>query len=255
MTASTQTVREIALEDPRSIRVFEEFGIDYCCGGRKPLAEACAGKNVAVDAVIAALERAVQGKSRETDDWNTQPLATLTRHIVETYHAIINREIPRITQLAGKVVNRHGESKPELGAIQAKFAQLSAELTQHCGKEEVVLFPYIAKLEGAIATEAARPQGCFGSVTNPIAMMTLEHDAAGALIEEIRQLSDGFRPPAGACPTFPAFYNGLYEFEQDLHRHTSKTTFCSDARWRGKQPDCDPPAGRCLLSRLVSNHG
>jgi hypothetical protein len=42
MTATTQTVRDIALEQPSSIRVFEQYGIDYCCGGRKPLAEACA---------------------------------------------------------------------------------------------------------------------------------------------------------------------------------------------------------------------
>ena len=41
MNTTTQTVREIALEQPTSIRVFEQFGIDYCCGGRKPLAEAC----------------------------------------------------------------------------------------------------------------------------------------------------------------------------------------------------------------------
>ena len=56
MTATTQTVREIALEQPTAIRVFEQFGIDYCCGGRKPLAEACAAGNLEIDSVIAALE-------------------------------------------------------------------------------------------------------------------------------------------------------------------------------------------------------
>jgi regulator of cell morphogenesis and NO signaling len=219
MTVLAQTVREIALEDPRSIRVFEEFGIDYCCGGRKPLAEACATKNLAVDDVIAALEHAAAGPSPNGEDWTSRPLAVLAQHIVDTHHAYVNREIPRLALLAAKVVNRHGDTRPELGTIQEKLTEVSSELMQHCAKEELVLFPYIAKLESAITTAAARPHSCFGSVTNPIAMMTQEHDAAGALIAEIRRLSNEYTPPVGACPTFHAFYTGLHEFEQDLHQH------------------------------------
>lgn len=219
MSLLTQTVREIALEEPSSIRVFEEFGIDYCCGGRKPLSEACATKNIQMDKVIAALERAAEGQQPKGDDWSSWPLATLVRHIVDTHHAYVRREVPRLAQLAARVVNRHGDTKPELTVIEAKLASLSEELTQHCAKEEVVLFPYIAKLESAIANHSERPHGCFGSVTNPIAMMMQEHDAAGALMAEIRELSNSFTPPVGACPTFHAFYDGLHEFEQDLHQH------------------------------------
>ena len=36
---------------------------------------------------------------------------------------------------------------------------------------------------------------------------------------EMRELSENFAPPEGACPTFHAFYNGLHEFELDLHQH------------------------------------
>jgi regulator of cell morphogenesis and NO signaling len=56
-------------------------------------------------------------------------------------------------------------------------------------------------------------------VANPIAMMTAEHDAAHALIAEIHQLSNTYTTPVGACPTYHAFYDGLKEFEQDLHQH------------------------------------
>ena len=49
MASATQTVREIALAQPTSIRVFEQYGIDYCCGGRKPLTEACAARSLEVD--------------------------------------------------------------------------------------------------------------------------------------------------------------------------------------------------------------
>jgi regulator of cell morphogenesis and NO signaling len=219
MTVTTQTVREIALENPASIRVFEAFGIDYCCGGRKPLAEACAAKNIALDTVITALENGSASSAPLSEDWNAQSLGALAAHIVNAHHAYVRRELPRLAELAGKVVNRHGDTKPELPQIQAKVAQISEELTEHLAKEEVVLFPYITKLERAKDEGTAKPHGCFGTVASPIAMMTQEHEAAGALLVEIRQLSGDYTPPVGACPTFHAFYNGLREFEQDLHQH------------------------------------
>jgi regulator of cell morphogenesis and NO signaling len=219
MTATTQTVREIALENPASIRVFEAFGIDYCCGGRKPLAEACAAKNLALDSVIAALENGNAAAEPGEPEWTEKSLSELAAHIVNAHHAYIRRELPRLAELAQKVVNRHGDTKPELPQIQSKVAQIAEELTEHLAKEEVVLFPYITKLERAAEQGAAKPHGCFGTVANPIAMMTQEHDAAGALMAEIRQLSNDYTPPVGACPTFHAFYRGLHEFEQDLHQH------------------------------------
>jgi regulator of cell morphogenesis and NO signaling len=69
MTIATQTVREIALETPVSIRVFEQFGIDYCCGGRIPLDEACANKGLAIAEVIAALEKASKEPVPRADEW------------------------------------------------------------------------------------------------------------------------------------------------------------------------------------------
>jgi len=218
MTVATKTVRDIALENPATIRVFEAFGIDYCCGGKKPLTEACTLKNLSVDEVLEALESTGPAE-REIENWSAQPLGVLAAHIVNTHHAYVRRELPRLTELAEKVVRRHGDTKPELPAIQLKLNELGEELLQHCAKEELVLFPYITKFERAIADGTPKPHGCFGSVTNPIAMMTQEHDSAGALVAQMRELSSDFTPPVGACPTFHAFYLGLHEFEQDLHQH------------------------------------
>jgi len=39
---SATTVRQLANEIPGATRVFEKLKIDYCCGGNKPLVEACA---------------------------------------------------------------------------------------------------------------------------------------------------------------------------------------------------------------------
>jgi regulator of cell morphogenesis and NO signaling len=219
MTAKAQTVREIALEQPSSIRVFERYGIDYCCGGRKPLAEACAAGKLEVDTVIAALEAAAKTAAPIVQDWTEASLEKLSGHIVATHHTYVKRELPRLAELALKVVARHGATKAELPVIQASLARLDEELTQHLAKEEAILFPYIVSLERAIAEGGAKPHGCFGTVANPVAMMTQEHDAAGVVLAEIRQLSHNFVTPADACPTYHAFYDGLKDFEQDLHQH------------------------------------
>ena len=219
MATPTQTVREIALEQPTSIRVFERLGIDYCCGGRKPLSEACEARSLEVDQVIAALEAAAGGSEKPAEDFTTRSLTGLCAHIVATHHEYVRRELPRLAVLAQKVVNRHGQTHPELPVIQATLARLAEELTQHLAKEEVVLFPYIGKLERAIAEGGPKPQGCFGTVANPIALMTQEHDDAGTLLQVLRTRSNQYTTPDGACPTYHAFYDGLREFEQDLHQH------------------------------------
>jgi len=219
MTATTQTVREIALQQPTAIRVFEQFGIDYCCGGRKPLAEACATANLKIDMVIAALEAAENKPEAEVEGWAGRPLESLASHIMATHHVYVKRELPRLAELAQKVVNRHGSTQPELPMIATTLMRLDEELTQHLAKEEAILFPYIAALEQSISTGSAKPDSCFGTIANPIAMMTQEHDAAGVLLAEIRRLSGNFTTPVGACPTFHAFFDGLKEFELDLHQH------------------------------------
>ncbi len=207
------------MENPSSIRIFEKLGIDYCCGGRKPLTDACLENNLEVAVVLAVLESAKDIRPAAELDWSTASLQNLVSHIIATHHEYVKRELPRLAVLAEKVVSRHGPTTPHLSVIQTTLAQLDAELTHHLGKEEQVLFPYIVDLEDALDTGHHRPASCFGAIANPIAMMTQEHDAAGALLVELRKLSNGFLPPEGACPTYHAFYDGLREFEQDLHQH------------------------------------
>ncbi|MGA3070126.1 MAG: iron-sulfur cluster repair di-iron protein [Terracidiphilus sp.] len=219
MTTATQTVRELALEQPHSIRVFERFGIDYCCGGRTPLLDACIARHLSIDEVLAALDSAATTSAPSPVDWTQTPLRQLIEHIVAKHHSFVKRELPRLAVLAQKVVNRHGDTQAHLPAIQRALAQLDDELTHHLAKEENILFPYVAGLEAALASGSSQPDACFGTVANPIAMMTTEHEAAGALMAEIQRLSDGFTTPVGACPTYHAYYDGLKEFQQDLHQH------------------------------------
>jgi regulator of cell morphogenesis and NO signaling len=219
MPTITETVREIALNQPSSIRVFERFGIDYCCGGRKPLAVACTEQDVEIDQVLNALAQAAAEPSPEETDWSKESLESLTAHIISKHHEYVKKESPRLEQLAKKVLAAHGPNHPELTQITSAFQSLSEELSQHMMKEEMILFPYIVQLERSITGGGPRPHGCFGSVQSPIAMMTHEHDSAGELVAEMRRRSGNYTVPPDACPTFHAFYNGLKDYERDLHQH------------------------------------
>ncbi len=218
MGATQTTVREIAIQQPTSIRVFERFGIDYCCGGRKPLAQACEERSIDPQTLLEALEQAAVAGEEAGRDWAKEPLEAICNHIVETHHAYIRAEAPRLQSLAQKVVSRHADAHPELKEIQQLVEAIGEELLQHIQKEEMMLFPYISNLERS-QTKGARPHGCFGSVRNPIQVMMAEHDSSGDAMARMRSLSSDFNPPESACPTYRGFYQALDEFERDLHQH------------------------------------
>jgi regulator of cell morphogenesis and NO signaling len=219
MITATQAVGEIALEQAMSIPVFEQYGIEYCCGGRMPLAEACELKDIAVEKVVAALEAASCKSVAGARDWGKATLADLIDHIVAKHHTYCKSELVLLSGLAVKVTKQHGGTNPELSIIQSKFAQLAEKLTEHLANEEVFVFPMIVKLERDKTTSCVAPCESHAIVNEPLALLMQDHDDAGVLMAEIRSLSRNFVPPGYACATFRAFYEELKEFEQDLHQH------------------------------------
>ena len=215
-----KTVAEIALENPSGIRVFESLGIDYCCGGKRSLSEACARAQVDVDRILMLLEEARRDSlTSDSGEWSEKPLGELIHHIVQKHHAYVRRETPRLLGLLTKVVARHATAHPEVQSIEKLFVAIGQELSTHLMKEEQVLFPYIQRMEQSIQAGGGVPEAFFGTVKRPIANMIAEHDDAGALLSQIRILANEYIAPRDACPTFQALYRGLEEFERDLHHH------------------------------------
>jgi regulator of cell morphogenesis and NO signaling len=218
---TAKTVRELALEYPNATRVFEKLGIDYCCGGNKSLEEACAFANLSVPEVLESLAAtgATRTSNQEDRNWQEAPLADLVAYIYDKHHKYTREEIERLGVLFDKVCSVHGTNHPELLHIQSSFQGLAQELTTHMMKEEMVLFPYIVRMEeAAIQRDPVLPVP-FGTVRNPIAMMVHEHDAAGEALRLMRKLSKEFTPPDDACVSFRTLYKALVDFEADLHRH------------------------------------
>lgn len=198
-------------------RVFQEYGIDFCCGGKRPLREACESKGVPVERVLAALQAADAESVRDRDP-GEMGLAELADHVVEAHHRTLQRELPRLGAMLAKVIAVHGDRHPELAQCGEVFNEIRTEMQQHMLKEEQVLFPMIRKLESA----GARPGGPFGSIENPIRMMEHEHDSTGHALATLRSLTHGFVPPVDACTTYRVLLDGLAEMERDLHLHVHK---------------------------------
>ena len=184
------TLGELVNRLPGSARVLESCGIDYCCGGRRSLSDACEAQDLSIDDVIAALgEIGIEA----VPDWVAMGPAQLVDHIESTHHQYLHSELPRLDALAEKVASVHGERHPELLDVLADVKDLRDDLEPHLMKEERVLFPMIRELcaaEGPVSFQC-------GTLRNPISMMMLEHDRAGALLEQLRDRTDDYIAPSG----------------------------------------------------------
>jgi regulator of cell morphogenesis and NO signaling len=214
---STTTIGDIVAADFRTAAVFERFGIDFCCGGRRSLDDACRSAAVDRDALYRALAEVAAGGT-PADDATRWPLPRLIDHIVSTHHGYVRQALPRIAAYLAKLESVHGARHPELTRIRASFEAMGGELQQHMIKEEHVLFPYIADLaeRGETCGQMSSP---FGTVANPIRMMEREHQDAAEELQTIRDLTDGYTAPADGCTTYSVCMSELAQFEQDLHRH------------------------------------
>jgi regulator of cell morphogenesis and NO signaling len=221
MINSSMTVREVAVEFPQSTRLFEILKIDYCCGGNRPLTEACASIGVEVGEVMGMLEAASQSEPQDNGavDFQKLPLSELIAHIIDTHHTFTRQEMTRLEFLSKKVISAHGENHPELHEVGALFDTLCADLKPHMFKEEQILFPYMLALASASLENSAAPFAPFGTVNNPVRMMMMEHDTVGELLRDLRAMTSNYSTPADGCISYRTLYQALDAFEKDLHQH------------------------------------
>ncbi|HJU82690.1 MAG TPA: iron-sulfur cluster repair di-iron protein [Holophagaceae bacterium] len=209
-----RTVGELVAEKPYRSRVFEKVGIDYCCKGNMALNQACAQAGVAPDAIleaIAQLDTAHAGEVRN-EPWRDSVEAMVT-HIVDTHHAYLKENLPRLAFLTEKVARVHGGDDARLIQLAEAFLQFKAETDEHLAKEEMMLFPFCRML-GRGERPPFPP-----TVGMPIRKMMSEHEDHGRNLDLFRNLTDGYVPPSHACNTYRAMLDGLQEMEQDLHTH------------------------------------
>ncbi len=207
MISTRDTVKDIVVAHPLATRVFQRHAIDFCCRGGIPLSEACEKKGLDVDRILKEVEAEIAGTGDDASRWEEKPLDELIDHILTTYHEPLRSELPRLQQMARKVLAVHGDKMPEvLPELNEVFSALHTELESHMAKEEEILFPMIRDGHGENAGA-------------PIAVMEHEHASAGAALERLRELTNDYQPPAGACATWTGLWAGLADLEKELHLH------------------------------------
>ncbi|MDZ4837336.1 MAG: iron-sulfur cluster repair di-iron protein [Candidatus Melainabacteria bacterium] len=209
----------LVAERPARASVLEAFGIDYCCGGKTTLEDACRTKGVRVEEVLDKLLLADQQDDPGAQDWTKAKLNDLVEHIITSYHEPLRKELSRVALLAEKVARVHGVKHPEMAQVRDVFNQFKAELELHMQKEEMILFPGIVSVE---TTGSPQHFGCDGGIEHPIEVMGKEHDDAGEALRIMRQLTNNYAPPADACNTFKVMLFSLSQIESEMHQHVHK---------------------------------
>jgi len=204
---ATTRIGEIATQYPLATRVFHRHGIDFCCGGGKPLADACARRGIEAGVVLEELHEQLGAREADETRWDQQPLEDLIRHILVTFHEPQREELARLSAAARKVYRVHGDKDPEtLSELMEIVIGLQAELESHMAKEERILFPMILNGQGAMAA-------------GPISVMEHEHEVAGRALARIRELTNDYEVPEAACNTWRALWHGLAALEEDIKEH------------------------------------
>lgn len=205
MQPATTSLGDLAAANPSATRVFLRHRLDFCCGGKSTLAEACARAGLDSAVIIAELEQEVH--RGEVTGWDRRSPTELADHIERYYHAALRRDLPPLIEAARKVERVHAQKPGVPAGLADVLTELFAEMQSHMGKEERILFPMIRRGErGAV-------------VSMPVRVMESEHDAHGKQLQKIRELTDDLRLPAHACATWKALYHGLETVEADLMQH------------------------------------
>jgi regulator of cell morphogenesis and NO signaling len=215
-TVSTEmTVGEIAARFPAAVRVFDQYHIDFCCGGGIGFEEACLARSLDPAEVLREVRRTTHSPESSPVNWETAPFSELIDHIVNSHHSYLKTQLPRIQGMLNHVLDQHSERHGDvLRPLFATFRRLKEELDTHLLREETVLFPLLRGLDGP----ETHPQFDRAAARGPIGVLATEHDSAGQALAEMRRLTANFRPPEDACNTYRALCQELGQMQDDLRR-------------------------------------
>lgn len=213
-----ETIGEIAVKDLRKVEVFKKYGIDFCCGGKKTIAEVCAEKNIDATKVQTELRQIETENKASNISYNDWGIDFLADYIVNTHHNYVRKYLPELMTYASKVAQVHGAQHPELIQIKKLVAEINKELTDHLAQEENVVFSYIKKIVEARKGNLPllkQEKDLAGLIDE----LEKDHDLVGRAFDMIRELSKEYALPADACASYKFLYKMIQEFEDDLHLH------------------------------------
>lgn len=213
-----KTIGDYVAEDYRTAAVFKKHQIDFCCNGNRDVSEAAAKKKIDPEVIFRELE-AVKTQSNTATDYAAWPLDLLADYVEKRHHRYIEEKTPVISGFLEKLCKVHGGHHPELFEINEIFKASTGDMAKHMKKEELILFPFIAKMVKTKLAGTELTPAHFGSVGNPVQMMMEDHNVEGECFRKIAELSSDYTMPSDGCNTYRVTFAMLKEYEEDLHLH------------------------------------
>lgn len=210
---SNRTIGDIVTQDFRTATIFKEAGIDFCCGGKKTLEEACAEKGIDPGKIQAQLDQPEKIAGAVTHKFNEWEPGFLCDYIVNEHHSFVRKALPDLVHYTQKIASVHGQNHPELIEVAGLFFQINKELLQHMKKEEELLFPTVKELFSAGSEKSKE------TIKKELSLLSEEHEFAGGAMDKINQITNGYDLPEDACNSYRISFQMLQQFEDDLHTH------------------------------------
>jgi regulator of cell morphogenesis and NO signaling len=213
MPVVTATLGEMVRDQPAAAGLFERLGLDYCCGGRRTLQDACADRGLdagTVATLLDALAAEPDAPGPAAHEVAGLGIAELCDHIVAGHHDPLRAEMPRIADLLATVARVHGADHPEVVALQERFTHVREDLETHMRLEEDALFPACRALDGGGTVPFDR---------SLLALLEDDHGATGEALAAMRELTGGHRTDTALCGTHRRLLESLLAFERDMHQH------------------------------------
>lgn len=217
--ALSTTIGEIVASDYRTAKVFENHGIDFCCGGKVALSAICREKGINPDILLREIEAIKTEQIDRSQNYTSWELPFLVDYIINTHHAYLKENNEQLAGYARKIAEVHGAHHPEVIEISAIFDKIVRDMAAHLQEEEEVFFPAIKRAATERKAGNAPAQGDLEVIKEFLAKLGREHEEIGDAIHTIRHLSKDYAIPEDTCNTFMITYRKLREFEEDLHKH------------------------------------
>ncbi|MEZ4269393.1 MAG: iron-sulfur cluster repair di-iron protein [Myxococcota bacterium] len=206
MIDANETLGHLATVHPAATAVFLRHRLDFCCGGRQTLGDACREAGIDLETVSAEIAE-LKGDAGDAARWDTRLVSDLIDEILTRYHAPLRVDLPALVEAAAKIERVHGDKAACPRGLASHLQRVQIEVNGHLDKEEMVLFP------------ALRAGNRGRNVHMPIRVMMQEHDDHGADLKRTRELTADFSLPPDACGTWRGLYAALERFESELMEH------------------------------------
>jgi len=216
---SSMTIGEFVAEDYRTAKVFEKYGIDFCCGGKVALSAVCEEKGIDIDAILREIEEVRSEPLERGHNYAAWEQSFLADYILNTHHAYLKENLEQMVMYTGKIAGVHGAKHPEVIEIARIFFRIATDMAVHLREEEEVFFPAVKRIDAALKAGAEPDGGDMALIAESLEKLKDEHEEIGDAVHAIRRITRDYTIPDDVCNTFMLTYRKLKEFEEDLHKH------------------------------------